>query len=156
MDAQDMGWARQMLPTAPKTLCPSEGTQTARQPTRKDLRTDLTKVCSNIGRERENGGPLGGSLSGEEHPGRALSGGTQRGGRELGGGREGAASGRRVCSAGACSCLLWSQRGLGFYSESGGKPSVTKETSGSRYKTRRGCGRQSGSRERAVTQVNRF
>lgn len=146
-----------MLPTAPKTLCPSEGTQTARQPTRKDLRTDLAKVYSNIGTERENGGPFGGSLRGEEHPGRALSVGTQRGGRELGRGREGAASGRRVCSAGACSCLLWSQRrGLGFYSESGGKPSVTEETSGSRYKKRRGCGRRSGSRERAVTQVNRF
>ena len=35
-DAHDTGWARQMLPMAPKTLCSSEGTRTARQPTRKD------------------------------------------------------------------------------------------------------------------------
>ena len=107
-DAHDTGWARQMLPMAPKTLCSSEGTRTARQPTRKDLRTDLTKGHTELKyrkRERKRRAirrqPQGG-----EHPGRALSGGTQRGGRELGGGREGAAGGRRVRSMGACSCLL--------------------------------------------------
>ena len=154
--AQDTGWARQMLLTAPKTLCSGKETRTARQPTRKDLRTDLTKGHTELKyrkKERKRRAIRRQPQRGA-HPGWAMSGGTQRGGRELGGGREGAAGSRRVCSTGACSCLLWSQRrGLGFYSESGGKPSVTEETSGSRYKKGRRCGHRGGSREQAVTKV---
>lgn len=141
-DAQDTGCMRQLLPRAPKTLCSGEGTETARQPARKDLRTDLAKGYTELkyrNRERKRRA-IQRQPRGEEHPGQALSGGTQGRGCELGGGWEGAG---RVRGREACSCLLWGpRRGFGFYSESGGKPSVTKVTSGSHYKKRRGCGSQ--------------
>ena len=138
--AQDMGCIRQMLLRAPKTLCSGEGTQTARQPTRKDLRTDLTKGYTKLkyrNRERKwraiQRQPRGGRTP---RPSAEWwdPGGWPWAGRRLG---------RRVRSGEARSCLLRGQRrGFGFYSQSGGKPSVTEATSGSRYKKRRGCGSQ--------------